>query len=302
MDATSSSSSGSESDEEDGGTFPVQLVTSDARGRDYVASRDVAPNELVLRVAPVAAVPNDRFATSVCSGCFRRGCKPCPGCRQVALCDECAAPGTRAAALHRDECAALRMLFGSAQTRRLEVSANAANSGGRAGVRLLLRLLHTRQRQRAAAAAGAEAASLWPALGEPENCDVIEDEFDDVWDLEDHWDDFSDEVADRLVDMSKQAKYVLSADLRGNLEEYVSLLAHCYCNAFKLPGHGDSRTRLAPESVGVAVFVSASFFNHSCSPNCHFALDSSGFLEVKAARCVRRAATTASTAGHEAQM
>ena len=61
----------------------------------------------------------------------------------------------------------------------------------------------------------------------------------------------SDEVADRLVDMSKQAKYVVSADVRGNLEEYASMLAHCYCNAFKLPGRGDGRTRLPPQSVGV---------------------------------------------------
>jgi hypothetical protein len=232
-------------------------------------------------------VPNDRFATSVCSGCFRRGCSPCPVCQQAALCETCAVPGTRSAALHRDECAALRMLFGSAQTRRLEADANAANSGGRAGVRLLLRLLHTRQRQRQSAAdaavSGDDAAS-WPELREPEDCDVIEDEFDDVWDLEDHWEDLSDEVADRLVDMSKQAKYVLSAEMRGNLEEYTSLLAHCYCNAFKLPGRGDDRTRLAPQSVGVGVFVSASFFNHSCRPNCRFALDESGFLEITACR------------------
>eukprot|EP01052_Picozoa_sp_SAG31_P035515 SAG31_NODE_4297_length_3373_cov_3.080941_3_plen_69_part_00 len=46
---------GSSSDSEEGGAaFPVQLVTSDDRGRDYVASRDVAADELVLRVAPVA--------------------------------------------------------------------------------------------------------------------------------------------------------------------------------------------------------------------------------------------------------
>ena len=63
-------------------------------------------------------------------------------------------------------------------------------SGGRAGVRLLLRLLHTRHRQREAAAAQAPNAGSerpWPELQEPEGCDVIEDEFEDVWDLEDHW-------------------------------------------------------------------------------------------------------------------
>ena len=127
MDGTASADSDAGSDA--GGVFTVQLVRSEARGRDYVASRPLGVNELVLRVAPLAAVPNDRCATTVCSGCFRRGCRPCPGCLQAALCDSCAAPGTRAAALHRDECAALRMLFSSAQTRRLEAGGNAANSG-----------------------------------------------------------------------------------------------------------------------------------------------------------------------------
>ena len=232
-------SSDSDDDDEEP-TFPVRLVSSEERGRDYVASRRVGAGELVLRVAPVAAVPNDRFATSVCSGCFTRGCTPCPGCKQVALCDACAAPGTRATALHRDECASLNALFNSKATRKLDASASAASSGGRAGVRLLLRLLHTRRRQRAAEAAASadDTSEEWPGLGEPDGCDVIEDEFDDVWDLEDHWDDLSDEVADRLVDMSKQAKYVVSAEVRWNLEEYASMLAHCYCNAFKLPGRG----------------------------------------------------------------
>ena len=37
---------------------------------------------------------------------------------------------------------------------------------------------------------------------------------------------------------------------------------------------------------GQGVFISASFFNHSCRPNCSFALDSHGFLEMRAMRPV----------------
>ena len=45
----------SNSDSQDeAGIFPVKLITSEGRGRDYVASRDIASNELVLRVAPVS--------------------------------------------------------------------------------------------------------------------------------------------------------------------------------------------------------------------------------------------------------
>ena len=261
--------------------FPVALAHSDERGRDYVATRPVAPGELVLRVAPLAAVPNDLFATRVCSGCFRRDCTPCPGCGQAALCEACARPGSRAAALHADECAALAQLFGSAETRRLDRSASAAaGPAGRAGVRLLLRLLYARARQQRGAAEG------WPDLGEPEGVDVIEDQWDDVWELEDHWHELPDEVAERLVDMSKQAKFVISPSARASIEEAASLLSHCYCNAFKLPLPGDPRTRSRPQSVGVGVFISASFFNHSCRPNCSFALDSNGFLEMRAMRPV----------------
>ena len=47
----------SSSDVEDGtsGVFPVELITSEGRGRDYIASRAIASDELVLRVAPVRA-------------------------------------------------------------------------------------------------------------------------------------------------------------------------------------------------------------------------------------------------------
>ena len=44
-----------ESMEDEAEAFPVALAHSDARGRDYVATRPVAPGELVLRVAPLAA-------------------------------------------------------------------------------------------------------------------------------------------------------------------------------------------------------------------------------------------------------
>ena len=53
--------------------FPVQPCYSDQRGDGFAASRDLFPNELILRVAPVAAVPKDSHITSVCAFCFRRG-------------------------------------------------------------------------------------------------------------------------------------------------------------------------------------------------------------------------------------
>ena len=58
--------------------FPVQPYYSDLRGDGFAASRDLNPNELILRVAPVAAVPKDSHITSVCASCFRRGSRGGP--------------------------------------------------------------------------------------------------------------------------------------------------------------------------------------------------------------------------------
>ena len=101
--------------------FPVRVVTSDTRGRDYAATRALAAGEVVLRVAPLAAVPADAAATAFCCGCFGAvgPDRTCSGCSQVALCPACAEPASYAAALHREECSALRLLFNSPHTRRL---------------------------------------------------------------------------------------------------------------------------------------------------------------------------------------
>jgi hypothetical protein len=210
------------------------------------------------------------------------GTPPCAGCGQAVLCDACAEPEGHAAALHRDECAALGLLFTSPHTRQLDAGTAAVADGGRAGIRLLLRLVYARARQRR------PDAGLPPSPAELSELDVIQDSFDDVWSLEEHWDDFSDDVAERLVDMAKQAKFVCSADARGNLEESVSLLSHCYSNAFKLPARPIGAGGGGGGSVGVGVFVSASFLNHSCDPNCAWEIDGSGFLAVHARRPVRQ--------------
>lgn len=208
---------------------------------------------------------------------------------QVALCPACSDPAGHAAALHSEECAALRQLFNSPHTRLQELGADAAADGGRAGVRLLLRLVYARARHRRirVSAWQGDGAQLPASPAMLSDLDVIEDSYPDVWALEEHWEDFSDEVADRLVDMAKQAKFVTGAEARGNLEESVSLLSHCYSNAFKLPcpltvsaGTADTNSGKVQRSIGVGVFVSAALLNHSCDPNCAWAIDQHGFLTV----------------------
>ena len=145
---------------------------------------------------------------------------------------------------------------------------------------MLLRLLNARARLRAAS----DAPVLPPLLSGGAELEVIEDAFEDVWELEEHWcglpscapspavqlsaalqlctvvyqlyglrmrlgadsaastagpylpdclgalwrrphrDDFDDEVADKLVDMAKQAKFVLPPAARGRYPRLISCL------------------------------------------------------------------------------
>lgn len=73
--------------------------------------------ELVLRTAPIAAVPKDGCLLTVCGCCFRRGglegveLEVCAGCVSVAHCQRCRQSGLAAARHDKDECAAVSMLM-----------------------------------------------------------------------------------------------------------------------------------------------------------------------------------------------
>ena len=53
--------------------FPVRPTFSDSRGEGWASSRSLAPNEVVLRVAPLVAVPRTSYISCTCGGCFRQG-------------------------------------------------------------------------------------------------------------------------------------------------------------------------------------------------------------------------------------
>ena len=161
-------------EDEDGcGSFPVSVTESDTRGRDCVAVRSVACGEVVLRVAPLAAVPTDTYLLRVCSGCFRaapsaaeRRSWRCPRCECALLCPTCA---SRYANVHSKDCS---QPFASHM--RADMAANVTVSAHRqAGLHadecLSLRLLATdpalapfdrKPAERVTAAAGGSAGEL----------------------------------------------------------------------------------------------------------------------------------------------
>eukprot|EP01050_Picozoa_sp_SAG11_P009000 SAG11_NODE_822_length_7009_cov_7.776122_2_plen_157_part_00 len=112
----------SESEAGENFAFPVCVEENEACGRYLVAARaGVTAGTVALRVAPLAAVPSDASLLSRCCGCLRPAHKvedQCQGCRMVLLCIRCRTDSaSRAAILHRDECATLQRLRNSTAPR-----------------------------------------------------------------------------------------------------------------------------------------------------------------------------------------
>lgn len=247
--------------------FPLEVVDFGEKGRGCRATANLPKGETVLICAPVSTAVNDTLMKSVCCGCMRASQNICPKCNLVALCDRCAIPGSRFRVLHDDDCDSLQLLFSSPLFQRPFKDSRT--------LRLLLRLLYFRARERL--------GSLPPLVApqhEAEIPDVLADGLTEVQELQDHAEDLSPQLEVTFVETAKQLKYLVASWARGSLDLYVALLSRYYCNAFEL----ESSDR---GWVGVGLFPSASFFNHSCDSNCRFALNEWGFLRVFTTCAVR---------------
>ena len=271
-------------------TFPVRVKESAARGRDLVATRRIDAGDVVLTVAPFGIVPHDAFMLTVCCGCLQ----PCPlqrrcqGCAAVLLCADCATAGHRNALLHADECASLRQLRDDPAVRpardgggpdRSEAS-SAVNVADSSGLRLLLRLIYARNRER---------SGLLPALQLRNDAqDVIEDDTEAFESLEDNSHLFPTELNEAISEAAATAKYLVDPAARASTADYSGILARMFCNAFTLQQYRDPlrRTRQPKQEVGSGVFATAALINHSCRPNAEVRLSEDGFLDVVALRAV----------------
>ena len=103
------------------------------------------------------------------------------------------------------------------------------------------------------------------------------------------------DAVEKIVEVAKQCKYLVAAELRASLDEYCATLGRLQLNGFEItaaeptsdgpsstgananetPGEGFGFARLVPrgggggghEPVGVGVYPSAAGFNHSYEPN-----------------------------------
>ena len=197
-------------DESSDGEEPFPLAVSgavgvDERGRDYVATAQIAEGAVLLRVAPTAIVPTERFLGRVCSGCLRpcTAADLCGRCGATALCTECCDDG-RAVALHAEECAALFALRQRDETLPQEL-------------RLLLRVV---------SAIALERAGELPSFAVPAELDVVVDRAIDVELMEDHGEALGEETLAKLQHMAARVRS-LGARRCGSLDDIADTgLAH----------------------------------------------------------------------------
>jgi hypothetical protein len=100
--------------------------------------------------------------------------------------------------------------------------------------------------------------------------------------------ELSDDAVAALYEVAKQAKYLVPAELRASLEEYVALLGRLQMNNFEMTSATPDGPEGTHRPTGIGVYPSAARINHSCAPNCHHSSDAHGCLVVDTVRDIRK--------------
>ena len=262
---------------------PWDAVTTDrveGKGEALRATRDLPKGARLLRVAPLFAVPYAAELTRLCGGCFQPRGAVCASCGSARLCSRCGAGA--AGTLHGLECHAL------ARLRDGEEGLTLAHSD----LRLLLRALAVRSMRRVVDAGGDPAA-----IAAAEDGDVIVDDYDALEGLMSGMDGGDDGelphyAVATIAEVAKQARFLLAASCRCSMDECVRTLGRLQLNGFEMTASEPEEGAEEAEGgrhrpVGVGVFPSASYTNHSCAPNCAQRFDAHGCIVVETARDVR---------------
>ena len=159
-------------------------------------------------------------------------------------------------------------------------------------LRLLLRALAVRSMRRVVDAGGDPAA-----IAAAEDGDVIVDDYDALEGLMSGMDGGDDgelphDAVVTIAEVAKQARFLLAASCRCSMDECVRTLGRLQLNGFEMTASEPEEGAEEAEGgrhrpVGVGVFPSASYTNHSCAPNCAQRFDAHGCIVVETARDVR---------------
>jgi len=130
-----------------------------------------------------------------------------------------------------------------------------------------------------------------------EDGDVIVDDYDALEGLMSGMDGGDDgelphDAVATIAEVAKQARFLLAASCRCSMDECVRTLGRLQLNGFEMTASEPEEGAEEAEGgrhrpVGVGVFPSASYTNHSCAPNCAQRFDAHGCIVVETARDVR---------------
>lgn len=245
----------------------------------------------------------------VCSGCLadlphQPADSRCDRCGVAAFCPGCSADPA-VTAIHDAECAAWVTMADNSTAARLGSlgqllpsrwpPARASRPGQSHGrgfvgenrsteqIRLVLRLLELRRRW----SFGVEGSSTASASAAAEAAEeaVIVDGYDEVLTLDDHdgGEGLATDDRDQIAALGELCRHLMRAEARGSLDLCCGLLRRARCNGFGLYRQHEmelSSRRYSYPDRGLGLFPSASFFNHSCDPNCSYYYDTRGWLVI----------------------
>lgn len=243
-----------------------------AQGRHVITHKDIKTAEIVLMSEPYTVIANEVSISNVCADCFTfRGNDAdheshCEMCEEAWYCNE-DCKKNHWNTLHHLECPFMK------KVKAYDLS----NKFSKAKLRSLIRLLVKRDLERQALAAGAGSEPLAVDSNGAANGTTAESEagqngamengpagpkFVDVESLIAHDEDGETDPED--LEILEALKEVIDNKYIGeSTDEYLlKLMSRSECNQFGLWSPED-------DLLGLSLHPSASFFNHSCIPNCY---------------------------------
>lgn len=245
--------------------WPLRVENSQEAGHFFVAARSIEPGELLLSLlAPEAAAVKEAYVTRVCALCFETAASPlvCEGCRYVAYCSQhCKASDAEAHPCGGSECAVLAWLREQPPA-RLELMTHA-----RLALRTLLRACRHESCGFGRDRIAPDRVSCGPAAcgnGFPGDLSTgIE-----AARAQPFWSDMRSRRK-KVAALLMAASEVIAGSSRDagmnavsfSFSDVEAMLGAIDCNSFDVWNYGRSR------KLGMAFYLTASLFNHSCVPN-----------------------------------
>lgn len=230
------------------GDTGIHVRFTPSQGRHVITMRDIKTAEVVLTSDPYTVIANEVSITNVCAACFTfRGNdvehdEHCDVCNEAWYCnEECKAEHYEA--LHRIECPFMK------KVKEYDIG----NKFSKAKLRSLIRLLVKRHLEKTNPPKPSEEAEKSGRTGP---------KFVDVESLIAH-DEDSEEDQEELEILAALKSVIDPIYIDGSSDEYIlKLMSRSECNQFGLWSPDD-------DLLGLSLHPSASFFNHSCIPNCY---------------------------------